>query len=139
VAEPVLDAKEREREYRPTKSVYLLRPETVESFFLLWRTTGDVVWRERGWAVFEAMLNETQVEDGGFASIRNVYQVGSPKLNEMPSWFLAETLKYLFLLFTDDDPIPLDQWVFNTEAHPFPVIRWSKWEMERYGIVNTVT
>ena len=45
-------------------------------------------------------------------------------------------LKYLFLLFTDDDLIPLDQWVFNTEAHPLPVIHWSEWEMERYGIAH---
>ncbi len=82
LAELVLDPNE--REYRPTKANYLLRPETVESFSLLWRTTGDVVWRERGWAVFEALLNETHVEDSGFASIRNVYQVGGQKLDEMP-------------------------------------------------------
>jgi len=137
LAEPVLDANQ--REYKPTKAVFLLRPEAVESFYLLWRTTGDVVWRERGWAVFEALLNETHVEGSGFASIKDVYRVGGPKLNEMPSWFLAETLKYLFLLFTDDDLIPLDQWVFNTEAHPLPVIHWSEWEMERYGIAHTVT
>ena len=37
------------------------------------------------------------------------------------SFFLAETLKYLYLLFSDDDLISLDQWVFNTEAHPLPV------------------
>ena len=33
------------------------------------------------------------------------------------SFFLAETLKYLYLLFTNDE-ISLDEWVFNTEAHP---------------------
>jgi hypothetical protein len=44
-------------------------------------------------------------------------------------------LKYFFLLFTDDDLVPLDQWVFNTEAHPLPVFQWSEWEMERYGIL----
>ena len=38
------------------------------------------------------------------------------------SFFLAETLKYLYLLFSDDSLIPLDKWVFNTEAHPLPVI-----------------
>lgn len=35
----------------------------------------------------------------------------------MQSFFLAETLKYLFLLFGPDDVLPLDQYVFNTEAH----------------------
>lgn len=33
------------------------------------------------------------------------------------SWFLAETLKYLYLLFAPTDVMPLDQFVFNTEAH----------------------
>ncbi|KAH9967560.1 glycoside hydrolase [Russula dissimulans] len=133
-AEPVTVSNETAREYAPRKRSYLLRPETVESFYLLWRTTGDDGWRERGWSVFEALVNETRVEDGGFASIRDAHDVGGPKLDQMPSWFLAETLKYLFLLFTDDDLVPLDQWVFNTEAHPLPVLRWSEWEMERYGI-----
>jgi Glycosyl hydrolase family 47 len=45
------------------------------------------------------------------------------------------SLKYFFLLFTDDDLVPLDQWVFNTEAHPLPVFHWSEWEMDRYGIL----
>ena len=40
----------------------------------------------------------------------------------MQSFFIAETLKYLFLLYSDDSVIPLDQWVLNTEAHPFPLI-----------------
>jgi mannosyl-oligosaccharide alpha-1,2-mannosidase len=72
------------REYKPTKGGYLLRPETVESFFILWRTTGDVAWRERGWSIFEALVNETRVEDSGFASIRDVYRIGGPKMDEMP-------------------------------------------------------
>ena len=40
----------------------------------------------------------------------------------METFFLGETLKYLYLLFGDDPSVlPLDQWVFNTEAHPLPV------------------
>jgi len=38
----------------------------------------------------------------------------------MESFWLAETLKYFYLLFSDDDFFPLDSVVFNTEAHPFP-------------------
>lgn len=72
------------REYKPMRRGFLLRPETVESFYLLWRTTGDIVWRERGWAVFEAMLKETSVEGSGFASIDDVYNVGGRKLDQMP-------------------------------------------------------
>jgi mannosyl-oligosaccharide alpha-1,2-mannosidase len=41
----------------------------------------------------------------------------------MESFFLGETLKYLYLLFEDDNKIPLDKYVMNTEAHPLP-----KWD-----------
>ncbi|KAA1469131.1 seven-hairpin glycosidase [Dentipellis sp. KUC8613] len=120
-------------EYTARKTSYLLRPETVESFYVLWRTTGDPVWRERGWAVFEAIQRSALVS-AGYASVTDVYNGAGPKKNEMPSYFLAETLKYLYLLFTDEELIPLDRWVFNTEAHPLPVFSWSPWENERYGI-----
>ena len=46
-------------------------------------------------------------------------------------------LKYLYLLFSDVDLIPLDRWVLNTEAHPLPVFEWATWEKERYGIPMT--
>ena len=43
-------------------------------------------------------------------------------------------LKYLYLLFIDDDMVPLDKWVFNTEAHPLPIFRWSAQEKMAFGI-----
>lgn len=43
-------------------------------------------------------------------------------------------LKYLYLLFINEDLIPLDKWVFNTEAHPFPVFEWTEREKELFGI-----
>ena len=39
----------------------------------------------------------------------------------MQSFFLAETLKYLYLLFSDSSVLPLDVWVLNTEAHPLRI------------------
>jgi mannosyl-oligosaccharide alpha-1,2-mannosidase len=42
--------------------------------------------------------------------------------NQQQSFFLAETLKYLYLLYASSDVIPLDSYVFNTEAHPLPVL-----------------
>ena len=44
------------------------------------------------------------------------------KDNMMQSFFLAETLKYLYLLFSPSSVIPLDEWVFNTEAHPLRIV-----------------
>ncbi|KAI5885021.1 uncharacterized protein SCHCODRAFT_02644863 [Schizophyllum commune H4-8] len=66
----------------------------------------------------------------------NVVNIDHPRpmTDEQPSWLFAETFKYLFLLFTDEDRLPLDQWVFNTEAHPLPVFEWRGWEREAYGI-----
>ncbi|KAH9967562.1 seven-hairpin glycosidase [Russula dissimulans] len=127
------------RDYTPINVRYPLRPETVETFFVLWRTTGDIMWRERGWSIFEALIRESRVEDGGFASVLDVNHAGGEKYDEMPSFFLAETLKYLFLLFSEDDVIPLNQWVFNTEAHPLPVLHWSEWEMERLAIPHNTS
>ncbi|AQK45945.1 Mannosyl-oligosaccharide 12-alpha-mannosidase MNS1 [Zea mays] len=43
------------------------------------------------------------------------------KDNMMQSFFLAETLKYLYLLFSPPSVISFDEWVFNTEAHPLRI------------------
>lgn len=43
-------------------------------------------------------------------------------------------LKYLYLLFSNNDPISLDEWVFNTEAHPLPVFTWSGYEKHKFAI-----
>ncbi|GBE86241.1 seven-hairpin glycosidase [Sparassis crispa] len=105
----------------------------IESFYILWRTTGDPVWRERGWAVFEAIERESKTMSG-YASISNVERSPAPLRDDMPSYFLAETLKYLYLLFHEEDMLPLDRWVFNTEAHPLPVFTWEAWERKKFGI-----
>lgn len=39
----------------------LLRPETVEALFVLWRTTGDTKYREWGWEIFEAFEKHCRV------------------------------------------------------------------------------
>lgn len=37
------------------------------------------------------------------------------------SFHLLPGSRYLYLLFCEDDVLSLDDWVFNTEAHPLPV------------------
>ena len=54
--------------------------------------------------------------------MNDVYSENSLKDDIQQSFFLAETLKYLYLIFCDDLVISLDQWVFNTEAHPLPIL-----------------
>lgn len=118
-----------ERDYALRKPGYLLRPETVESLYILWRVTGDLKWRDRGRRIFYAIEKEAKTPSG-YASLRTVDQSPAPLDDDMPSYFLAETLKYLYLLFINEDPIPLDKWVFNTEAHPFPIFEWTASEQQ---------
>lgn len=99
----------------------LLRPETIESLFVMWRLTHEPQWRELGWEMFEAFRRHARLPTGGYASVESVYEVPVRHRDHMESFWLSETLKYFFLLFSDDDVLPLDQWVFNTEAHPLPV------------------
>ncbi|VVC37442.1 Glycoside hydrolase family 47 [Cinara cedri] len=98
----------------------ILRPETIESYFVLWRLTHDNKYREWGWEAAQAFEKYCKVS-GGYSGIRDVYQIDTIKDDVQQSYFLAETLKYLYLLFSDDSLIPLDKWVFNSEAHPLPV------------------
>ncbi|KIK61668.1 glycoside hydrolase family 47 protein [Collybiopsis luxurians FD-317 M1] len=125
----------RKRDYTIYKRTYLLRPEALESFYILWRTTGNPVWRERGWSVFQSIQKHAKTELG-YASIMDVDSSSDkiPVKDEMPSYFFAETLKYLYLLFTDEEIIPLDRFVFNTEAHPLPIFEWTEEEKKLYNI-----
>lgn len=50
------------------------------------------------------------------------------------SYFLAETVKYAYLLALDHDPIPMSSFILNTEAHPLPIFEWRDWEKKRYDI-----
>ncbi|KAF9645503.1 glycoside hydrolase family 47 protein [Thelephora ganbajun] len=120
-------------DYWVRTGAYLLRPETVESLYLLWRTTGEYRWRDYAWRIFESIEKYTKTESG-YASVKIEGNGNVVKENEMPSFFLAETLKYLYLAFVDRDPIDLEKWVFNTEAHPLPVFEWTAEEKSLFGI-----
>lgn len=59
--------------------------------------------------------------DAGYSGIRDVYSERPSQDDVQQSFFLAETLKYLYLTFSSDNVVPLQRWVFNTEAHPLPI------------------
>ncbi|KLU84222.1 endoplasmic reticulum mannosyl-oligosaccharide 1,2-alpha-mannosidase [Magnaporthiopsis poae ATCC 64411] len=99
----------------------LQRPETVESLFYMWRITGDTKYRDWGWEMFSSFMEHTAVPDaGGFTSLSNANKVPPVTRDNMESFWLAETLKYFYLLFSPNDLLPLDRIVINTEAHPLP-------------------
>ncbi|XP_019399401.1 PREDICTED: mannosyl-oligosaccharide 1,2-alpha-mannosidase IB [Crocodylus porosus] len=106
---------------RQNEKYYILRPEVIETYWYMWRFTHDPKYRQWGWEAMQAIDKYCRVS-GGFSGVKDVYS-SSPAYDDVQqSFFLAETLKYLYLLFSNDDLLPLDNWVFNTEAHPLPVL-----------------
>jgi len=92
--------------------------------FVLWRVTKDQNYRNWGWEMFQAFERNCRVARG-YAGLSNIFSPQS-KDDKMESFFLAETLKYFFMLFSDDNVLPLDgpgAYVINTECHPLAVFK----------------
>ena len=112
----------------PLNRSMLTVSETIESYFYAYRLTGDTVYQDRAWNAFEH-ISEVTRSSYGHSAIRNVMRPdGGSKRNEQESFWLAETLKYLYLIFDDVERLSLDEWVFNTEAHPLKRGREAHWE-----------
>jgi hypothetical protein len=125
----------------------LQRPETVESLFYLYRITGDPIYREWGWEIFQSFRTHTQVVHQfgehheknavyAYTSLQNANKIPPAHRDNMESFWLAETLKYFWLLFGPEDEFPLDTVVINTKAHFFPRFEMGKtfktgWQRER--------
>ncbi|KAF1956812.1 seven-hairpin glycosidase [Byssothecium circinans] len=97
---------------------YILRPEAIESVWYMYRITGNAYWREAGWEMFEAVSSAT-VTEWGNSAVEDVTAEAPVLRDEMESFWMAETLKYFYLLFAEESVLSLDEWVLNTEAHPF--------------------
>ncbi|KAK5114330.1 hypothetical protein LTR62_002582 [Meristemomyces frigidus] len=97
---------------------YILRPEAIESVFYMYRITGEQYWRDMGWQMFLAIQQHTTTIYGN-AAIIDVTATAPQQRDAMESFWLAETLKYFYLLFDDAEKWSLDEWVLNTEAHFF--------------------
>ncbi|TID23753.1 gb [Venturia nashicola] len=143
---------------------YGLRPEVVESYYHAFRITGDPIYQDWAWDAFVAFEKFCKTEFG-YASIKDVNlwlppandveetkkRIRENWLDQQESYWLAETLKYLYLILVDDDedwqvprgygfptmsdvlnqkPLPSyprwpgqqNKWVYNTEAHPLKVV-----------------
>ncbi|KAI0729772.1 glycoside hydrolase [Fomitopsis betulina] len=102
---------------QPGDSDYYLRPEVLESNFYAWRVTGDIKYVERAAAAVDSFL-EYLPTTVAYAGINDVDATDSTFIDDMQSFWFAEVLKYLYLTFSDPSLISLDEYVFNTEAHP---------------------
>lgn len=117
---------------------YMLRPEAIESVFYMYRITGERRYQDVAWSMFEAIEKRTRtglanavirdvtlkVEQKEAGELRRGVGVRSEETeleleDSMESFWMAETLKYFYLIFSEPELLSLDEWVFNTEAHPF--------------------
>ncbi len=94
---------------------YFLRPEIIESAYYLYHYTHDEKYLEMGKTFVNNIIKYCRT-DAGFAELKNV--VTKEKQDSMESFFLAETLKYLYLLFSPESTLNFNKIIFNTEAHP---------------------
>ncbi|ETO60672.1 hypothetical protein F444_21151, partial [Phytophthora nicotianae P1976] len=112
-------------DWKPVKSRggggarYPLRPELIESTFYMHEATNDSSWLRAGAHVIHSLQKYTKTSCG-YASIADVES--KKQEDDMPSFFLSETCKYLYLLFNTTHFFRQGNYVMTTEAHPLPIL-----------------
>ena len=99
---------------------YLLRPETIESLYILHYVTGEEEYQEIGWQIFRS-INKFCKTKAAYSGLLDVTRTPVAHDNSMQSFFFAETLKYLYLLFAPNDILNLKERVLTTEGHILPI------------------
>ncbi|XP_072050977.1 ER degradation-enhancing alpha-mannosidase-like protein 1 [Amphiura filiformis] len=99
---------------------YPLRPELVESTYLLYQATQNPFYLHVGSEILEGLNKHTKAKCG-YATLHNV--IDKSKEDRMESFFLSETCKYLYLLFDRDNHVnqAASKYLFSTEGHLFPI------------------
>lgn len=97
---------------------YLIRPEFVESLYILNHLTGDPIYREWGWEIFQSIEKYCKTESG-YAEYGNVLSTDRPLSDSIESFVLAETFKYLYLLFDSEAEIDILNKVSAVESQLF--------------------
>jgi mannosidase alpha-like ER degradation enhancer 2 len=100
---------------KPTAKQYYLRPEIIESAYYLRHYTHDQRYHEMGVTFYRDLVRRCRT-DVGYAMLEDV--TTGKQRDAMESFFFAETLKYLYLLFAPEEALPFDRDIFTTEAHP---------------------
>jgi len=114
------DAYDYQDEFISTQA-YLLRPETIESSYILYSVTGDKKYADTA----EHMMNSidkwcrcgSYEQCKGYCQLSSVIDKSKDLGSSMPSYLLAETMKYMYLLRNNSLISPKTH-VFNTEGHP---------------------
>lgn len=112
-----------------TYPVYDLNPEIIESAFYLYHFTGKVEYRNMA-ATYWNDIKKYCRNDVAFTAIENVET--KEKRDYMATYFLAETLKYFYLVFSDKPEVNPTDYVFSTEAHNFSKDAFEKEKIKKY-------
>jgi hypothetical protein len=116
------------RKQIPCSPAYELNPEIIESAWYLYDYTKDARYIEMGKQYYNDILKYCKTT----TAFSSVADVRSKQLhNELPTYFFAATMKYLYLLFTPDTGLNTAEYVFNTEAHPFRIMDFKASETGR--------
>ncbi|KAM4582783.1 ER degradation-enhancing alpha-mannosidase-like protein 1 isoform 2-T2 [Fundulus diaphanus] len=104
----------------PDVLFYPLRPELVESTYLLYQATKNPFYLHVGMDILQSLETNAKVRCG-YATLHHV--VDKSKEDRMESFFLSETCKYLYLLFDEDNPLHKsdNKYIFTTEGHVVPI------------------
>ncbi|XP_059571817.1 ER degradation-enhancing alpha-mannosidase-like protein 1 [Alligator mississippiensis] len=114
----------------PDVPFYPLRPELVESTYLLYQATKNPFYLHVGMDILQSLEKYTKAKCG-YATLHHV--VEKSKEDRMESFFLSETCKYLYLLFDEENPVHKsgNKYLFTTEGHIVSVdkrFRDSAWQ-----------
>lgn len=104
----------------PDVKFYPLRPELIESTYILYRATKNPFYLHVGRDILTSLNNYTRSKCG-YATVHDVLDKSLEDRQE--SFFLSETVKYLYLLFDFSNPINVNDmnYVFSTEGHILPL------------------
>jgi mannosidase alpha-like ER degradation enhancer 2 len=94
---------------------YPLRPEIIESTYYLYHYTHDPKYLAMGVTYYNSLVKYCRTDDA-YAALEDVRT--KAKADSMESFFFAETMKYLYLLFAPESTLDFNAVIFNTEAHP---------------------
>ncbi|XP_076330874.1 ER degradation-enhancing alpha-mannosidase-like protein 1 [Tachypleus tridentatus] len=108
------------QQIRPDLFFYPLRPELIESTYLLYQATKNPFYLHVGKEILIALNSYTKAQCG-YATIHNVQDKSLE--DRMESFFLSETCKYLYLLFDVNNSMNrhFTDYLFTTEGHIFPI------------------
>lgn len=76
----------------------------------MYRITGDKSLQDAAWRMFQNIDKATRTKYG-HSSIEDVRNPVPQLSDKMESFWLAETLKYLYLIFSEPDHVNLDEYV----------------------------